>query len=311
MARLVRDSVRMTVTRRVFLEALATTAGSALLGSRSMDSRSTSAGLVASVLRVGLVASDHAGFADAARGAAMGVGEARHVARMLDRDVSLHQSADPLHLVRADRVHALIGGFDAPSAALLADLAERHDVLFLNIGCPADALRGERCRWRSLHIAASEAMRRDALALLDHDRGSPGDVVLWHPNLERYGAAQLNDRYRAAYQRPMSAEAWSAWMAVKIIAEAAVRLRTFETTAVLAWLEDARTRFDGHKGRALSIRRWDHQLRQPLYWVEAPGAASIVELPPPIRGGAQAPMAEQLDQLGTSAAESACRWTER
>jgi hypothetical protein len=96
---------------------------------------------------------------------------------------------------------------------------------------------------------------------------------------------------------------------VKIAWEAVARLRAFETPRVIEWLEHPRTRFDGHKGRALSFRPWDHQLRQPLYRVVSDlGDVAITEAPPVARDDTTA-VADQLDRLGTARTESACRWS--
>ena len=291
----------MTLSRRAFLRMLPATAGPLVLGVRSVSDRRS-----AHTLRVGLVVPAREQFESAARGAAMGVAEARRVATMLGGDVTLHRASDARHLIAIDHVQVLIGGFDESSCIELAKVAERHELIFLNIGCASDVLRSGACSRHAFHVAASDAMHRDALALLE--RAARGEIALWHGSLERYGAAQVNDRYRVEFREPMDPLAWSAWMAVKIAAEAAVRLRGFETRRVTDWLEDPRTRFDGHKGRALSFRPWDHQLRQPLFWIDHSGGP-VLELPPVERGAsAGASAAEQLDRIGTSAAASTCRW---
>jgi hypothetical protein len=72
--------------------------------------------------------------------------------------------------------------------------------------------------------------------------------------------------------------------------------------------------FDGHKGRALTFRQWNHQLRQPLYILKARGAKpenawDLLELsgemPPPAARGQS--VMEGLDTLGEPKAESTCR----
>ena len=89
--------------------------------------------------------------------------------------------------------------------------------------------------------------------------------VLWAPTLERYGASQINNRFRAKYQIPMDGGAWAGWVAVKIASETALRVHSVDPKAMLSFLESASTSFDGHKGWPLSFRVSDHQLRQPLY----------------------------------------------
>lgn len=98
----------------------------------------------------------------------------------------------------------------------------------------------------------------------------------WHPTLERFGAGQLNDRYRAATGRGMSAAAWRAWFAVKVLTETAMRAR--DPARIAERLRESTTRFDGHKGVAL---RFDTTgaLLQPLYEIsrDAAGAETVRE----------------------------------
>ncbi|HMC54202.1 MAG TPA: hypothetical protein VKH19_03445 [Gemmatimonadaceae bacterium] len=89
-------------------------------------------------------------------------------------------------------------------------------------------------------------------------------TVLWHESLERFGAQQLNDRYRAATRTPMTDDAWLGWFAMKMLAESAFRAKSVDSHALTAWLTNPTTQFDGHKGAPL---RFDggRRLRQPSY----------------------------------------------
>jgi ABC-type branched-subunit amino acid transport system substrate-binding protein len=113
----------------------------------------------------------------------------------------------------------------------------------------------------------------------------------WHPSLERYGAAQLNDRYRARFGTPMRASAWLGWMAVKVAFESALRSRQADGALGVPDLIREDLRFDGHKGRPLTFDRGDHRLRQPLYAVDVGdqqnGSARslVVEIPPADEAG--------------------------
>ncbi|HET7380077.1 MAG TPA: hypothetical protein VFJ24_08565 [Gaiellales bacterium] len=94
----------------------------------------------------------------------------------------------------------------------------------------------------------------------------------WHPSLKRYGALELNERYRRAYDEPMSPAAWAGWFGVKCAAEAAFR----GSPAHLAQsLRSARV--DGHKGVALRFLP-DGTLEQPLYLVGRSTRAGEMEL---------------------------------
>ncbi|HEX6589781.1 MAG TPA: hypothetical protein VF039_12230 [Longimicrobiales bacterium] len=74
------------------------------------------------------------------------------------------------------------------------------------------------------------------------------DAMLWHPSLFRYGAQQLNDRFRRRYGRGMDEHAWAGWFSLKVLGEAALRARSNDPARLAAWMLSPRARFDGHKG---------------------------------------------------------------
>lgn len=86
----------------------------------------------------------------------------------------------------------------------------------------------------------------------------------WLPGLRRFGAAQLNDRFRARYGRraEMRGPAWVGWFAMKALVETALRARAEDGDSLRRALLAAR--FDGHKGGALSFSP-DGVLVHPLY----------------------------------------------
>lgn len=108
--------------------------------------------------------------------------------------------------------------------------------------------------------AAEPRVARNVFHLATGDEGR----AEWHPALERYGAGQLSDRYRAAVAVPLTAAAWLGWFAFKVLAESALRARSTAPASLRSYLEDPATHFDGHKGTPL---RFDagRRLQQPLY----------------------------------------------
>ena len=84
----------------------------------------------------------------------------------------------------------------------------------------------------------------------------------WDPALERFGAGELNERFRRRAGRPMTADAWCGWVAVKAIAEAALHARSLAPADVADALRALR--FDGHKGQPLYFDA-RQQLVQPTY----------------------------------------------
>jgi ABC-type branched-subunit amino acid transport system substrate-binding protein len=128
-------------------------------------------------------------------------------------------------------------------------------------------------------------------------------AVGWHYELERFSARELNGRFRRRWNAPMTETAWAAWAALKLVGEAVVRAGASDGDALVAFMESAPP-FDGHKGEALTFRRWDHQLRQPLY---VAGPRKREEGGGPFAAVADVG-AKNLDALGTAMADSRCRF---
>ena len=125
--------------------------------------------------------------------------------------------------------------------------------LFLVTGVPKAAPP----RPRVFYVASSPRVRQQA-------KGPR--VVDWHPDLHRFGAEQLNERFHRRFGQPMDEDAWHGWIAVKIAAELA--LRASPGTGLLDLLP--RSAFDGHKGTQLRFGE-DHYLIQPVYRVDGKG----------------------------------------
>ncbi len=426
-------------TRREFLKAVGASGAAAVSPLTPGFFRRPA--VAVSVFRVGFVVPRSGRLADvgkaASLGAELGAAEAARLAALFDKRFEVVQARadgpdaaqrEARRLIEEQRVFAIAGGFDDASCFALGELTGRHDVLFFNVGCADDALRGERCRRTTFSVGASTAMYVDALAgwligeaglrrwhfvtqadgawhavyrrarhallerggeelgnavvrpgTLDHrpllerlrqarpdlvflslagasqaaflsqynELGSSFEVAgpslstvqlgsaspraragiwptLWHHKLFRYGAEQLNGRFRDRSNRPLEAWGWASWIAVKILAETVLRAGTADAGELVRFLEKESAQFDGHKGKRLSFRSWDHQLRQPLYLVRAKtgpagpaGAAgaeddwdvfeSVAELPLG-RPSSRQTSRDLLDQLGDLQTETSCRF---
>lgn len=161
--------------------------------------------------------------------------------------------------------------------------------------------------------AIAEGRRPDRIAgigeaglRLPAERAAGLWVLGWHHELERFSARELNARFRRRFNAPMTEASWGAWAALKLVGEAVVRAGAGDGAALVAFMESAPP-FDGHKGEALTFRRWDHQLRQPLYVV---GPRKREDIAGPL--GPFAVLADvggkNLDALGTAMADSRCRF---
>jgi ABC-type branched-subunit amino acid transport system substrate-binding protein len=253
-------------------------------------------------LRLALMLGPGAASLASAQGVTLGAEEASRTGALIGRSMEIQRLADLAEAERWARspgAGALIGGSDDGSAAALGDLAAAAGILFVNLGARADALRGADCRASTFHVEASEAMYRDAARA---GGNSAGAAVLWDAGLERFGAGQLNDRYRARFGGAMDGAAWAGWIAVKALWEASLRSSSSDPGQIRAYLERDATQLDGHKGWPLSFRGWDHQLRQPLYLVADGRVVSEV----PERTGEEGSSRELLDRLGVGPAASTC-----
>lgn len=101
-------------------------------------------------------------------------------------------------------------------------------------------------------------------------------AALWTPSLFRYGAEQLNERYRRRFDQGMDGPAWAGWMAVKTLAEAVLRAGG-QRGGLGERLAGPRIAFDGHKGAPLAFAE-DGALAQPLY-VSGPTGTEQVPWP--------------------------------
>jgi ABC-type branched-subunit amino acid transport system substrate-binding protein len=257
-------------------------------------------------LRVGLVLAP----GDAAlRGARLGGREAERTAALLGGSVTVHEALAAAgtsglaarQLIARHRVHAIVGGSTAADAEALAAMAAGSETLFMNVGVARETLRNA-CGPLVFHIAPGSGMRAAAARAA----GAPPDAraVSWHPALERFGAAQVSDRYNAAFGEPMAERAWEGWIAMKIIFDATQRAADTGARELAAYLVSRRAVFDGHKGMQLSFHPSTHQLRQPLYIVR--GDEVIAEVPV-LRGAADVPHAELLDSLDPGGGDACAR----
>jgi ABC transporter substrate binding protein (PQQ-dependent alcohol dehydrogenase system) len=132
--------------------------------------------------------------------------------------------------------------------------------------------------------------------------GSNGVIAqAWHPHFERYGAPQLNKRFRRTAKRPMSGWDWSAWMAVKTVTHGLAAKPDAGAAGLRAFLRSPQTILDGFKGVRLNFRPWDQQLRQPVFLGYGDGIVGMA----PFEGFLH--QRDTLDTLGADQPESTCK----
>ncbi|MEM9870526.1 MAG: ABC transporter substrate-binding protein [Pseudomonadota bacterium] len=131
--------------------------------------------------------------------------------------------------------------------------------------------------------------------------GSEGlTAVGWSPVIEQWGAAQLQSRFEEQNGREMTAQDYAAWAAVRTLGEAMTRTNATDPETLRAYILSDDFELAGFKGRPLTYRDWNGQLRQPIA-VAHPRALV-----------AQAPLdgflhqTNELDSLGLDRPESNC-----
>ncbi len=131
--------------------------------------------------------------------------------------------------------------------------------------------------------------------------GTQGLVATaWHPAHEQWGAVQLQNRFRDHAGRWMKPRDYAAWLAVRAIGEAATRTQSTDFAKIREFLLSDRLALAGFKGRPLSFRPWNGQLRQPILLT---GPRAVVAVAP--LEGFLHPV-DELDTLGYDERESAC-----
>jgi ABC transporter substrate binding protein (PQQ-dependent alcohol dehydrogenase system) len=127
------------------------------------------------------------------------------------------------------------------------------------------------------------------------------EPAAWHWTWEHNGAPQVNSRFqKLTGGRHMEGADWAAWIAVKMVVQSILRTRSADFDQQRKFiLGDAS--FDGNKGLAVSVRPWDHQLRQAVLLA----APYSVIASAPVEGFLH--KTNDLDTLGDDEPESPCR----
>ncbi len=219
------------------------------------------------------------------RGAQQGLQEAQAQGEFLGQNYRLDFVKDQRHPLSAV---AIVAAVDAASLIALADA--NPGVAVINVLNRDDSVRQD-CHPNLLHAIPHQAMFTDAIAQWRqlHPDDTRVEAQAWHPDFEKYAAAQLNKRYRQSFDAAMDDPAWAGWAAVKLVSDMVAREQHVEPGKLLEALR-TQLAFDGQKGVDMSFRD-NGQLRQPLLLVA--GGKLVGEAP--VRGVTDI---ENLDSLG-------------
>lgn len=131
--------------------------------------------------------------------------------------------------------------------------------------------------------------------------GSEGlGAEAWGAAVEQWGAAQLQSRFEEAHDRDMAPRDYAAWAALRSIGEAVTRTQAKDVDTVRAYLLGPDFELAGFKGRPLTFRTWNGQLRQPMPLLHPRALVANA----PLEGFLH--QETELDTLGIDEPESNC-----
>ena len=122
----------------------------------------------------------------------------------------------------------------------------------------------------------------------------------WSHVAEQWGAAQLQSRFANRAGRPMRADDYAAWAAMRSIGEAVTRTNANTGPELRAYMLSDSFELAGFKGRALGFRKWNGQMRQPILLVTDRAVIASA----PLNGFLH--QRTELDTLGLDRSESGC-----
>ena len=131
--------------------------------------------------------------------------------------------------------------------------------------------------------------------------GSAGlEALSWHRVIEQWGAAQLQTRFTKLTSRYMNEIDFNGYLAVRSVAQAVHKTKSASIETLSTYIRSADFKLAAYKGRKLSFRSWNGQLRMPMALVQPHG---LVSQSP--QAGILHPKTE-LDTLGFDQQESRC-----
>ena len=133
--------------------------------------------------------------------------------------------------------------------------------------------------------------------------GSAGLVPRsWHPAMEAWGGTQFQNRFEKLAARPIREEDYQTWLSLRIVGEAATRTNSGDPAALKDFILSPDFDVAGFKGQALTVRDWDHQVRQPILLTTGVLTTSVSPQDQYLH------QTSQLDTLGIDRPETQCQF---
>ena len=132
--------------------------------------------------------------------------------------------------------------------------------------------------------------------------GTAGLVATsWHPAIEMWGGTQFQNRFKRLANRNMRPLDYNAWMATRIIGEAATRKNSGSFSDLAPFIKSPEFALSAFKGVRLSMRDWNGQLRQPVPILSPKLLVSVSPQPGFLH------QFTELDTLGVDKPETKCK----
>jgi len=132
--------------------------------------------------------------------------------------------------------------------------------------------------------------------------GSAGlEPVSWDGTHEQWGAIQLQNRFMKLASRRMNARDNNAWVAMRMIGEAAARTGSNDPKILRDYLTGPEFAIAAFKGQKQTLRHWNQQLRQPILL----GDGRMIVSVSPQEGFLH--QTSELDTLGFDQPETKCK----
>jgi len=122
----------------------------------------------------------------------------------------------------------------------------------------------------------------------------------WHFAHEQWGGNQMQSRFLKDSKRLMTNIDFNSWVGVRTLGEAITRTKSLDDKILLEKIMDKEFNLAAYKGKPLSYRNWNGQLRQPILLVTPRALVSVSPQP-----GFVHPRTE-LDTLGIDEPDSKC-----
>jgi ABC transporter substrate binding protein (PQQ-dependent alcohol dehydrogenase system) len=89
----------------------------------------------------------------------------------------------------------------------------------------------------------------------------------WSNVIEPWGAVQLQNDFQTHAKRPMREVDFAAYVATRAVGEASLRIDATNPKALRDFIMSEDLNLSAYKGRGVTFRRWNGQMRQPIHLV--------------------------------------------